>query len=173
MLNVRFYITFFSLLLLLCGLASELYGQLRVEQPTAYHYTGAVLRKDQQRTPIGLNNGFSFAMSHQYSVNFMSNGTQAANVNAYSNIMQFGYGDRIDGHVVLSLLHSPFGSNFQSFGGPMGANNQTRFMISDAQFNYRINQNMSVQFNFSQMPNNAAFGQPFSPFNQRFYRPFP
>lgn len=159
-----------SLLTALVLLPCVAFGQFRAEQPSAYDYTGAVMRQDVARSAIGdLASGFRFRMQHNYSMNFMTGFGGAANVNAYSNIMQFGYGEKFDGQVVLSLLHSPFGN---TMGNHMMGFQQPQVLIQDAHFNYRLNENVTFSVGFSQMPMNNAWNQPWGMMNpwQRSFR---
>jgi len=146
------------------------FAQFRAEEPSAYDYTGAVVREDVARSAIGdLASGFRFRMQHNYSVNFISGFGGAANVNAYSNIMQFGYGEKIDGQVVVSLFHSPFGSGL---GNNMMGFQQPQVRIQDARFNYHFNENVSFTVGFSQMPINNQWNQGWGMMNpwQRSFR---
>lgn len=141
-----------------CGTAL---AQLRELEPSKFDYTGQVVKPDEITPRVG-NLGaknFYFSMNHAYSMNFMTGFGGAANVNAYTNIMNFGYGERLSGQVALSLLHSPFGSSF----GPQGIyghNNNVNFVVENAEFTYKLSENASLQFGFSQMPRNQfGFGQ--------------
>lgn len=143
-------------------------GQFRSLEPTQYSYTGSIVKEDTRISRIGnLADGFRFNMSHQYSMNFMSGfGGGMANVNAYTNLMNFGYGEKFSGQIALSFFHNPLGGlNNNGFGG---MNSFNGVAISNAEFNYRFNENFSVQVGFSQVPN--AFGSQ-NGFNQNpFYR---
>jgi len=137
------------------------FAQLKGLEPSKYDYTGSVLRPNDHTSRIG-NLGeqkFAFSMNHAYSMNFMTGFGGAANVNAYTNIMNFGYGERLSGQVALSLMHSPFGASIGP-QGMYGQNNSVNFVVNNAEFTYRLSENASLQFGFSQLPRNQfGFGQ--------------
>lgn len=173
MLKYFFLIISVSLFLQLFA-AQKVHGQFRSMEPNQYTYTGSIVKEDTRISRIGnLEDGFRFNMSHQYSMNFMSGfGGGMSNVNAYTNLMNFGYGEKFSGQVALSFFHSPLGG-LQN-GGYGGLNSMSGFAISNAEFNYRFNENFSVQVGFSQIPNQFGFPNsmnqnPFFRSNQRLF----
>lgn len=141
--------------------SQTVYAQLKEMEPSKYDYTGNVVKPNEYPSRIGnlATEKFRFSMDHAYSMNFMTGFGGAANVNAYTNIMNFGYGERFSGQVALSLLHSPFGASLGT-AGMYGQNNATNFVINNAEFRYELSENASIQFGFSQLPRNQfGFGQ--------------
>jgi hypothetical protein len=156
------YTKFFSVIALLFILNFDVaYAQLKEMEPSKYDYTGNVVKPNEYPTRVG-NLGeqkFHFSMNQSYSMNFMTGFGGAANINAYTNVMNFGYGERLSGQVALSLLHSPFGSSLGP-QGVYGQNNSVNFVVQNAEFTYKLSENAYLQFGFSQMPRNQfGFGQ--------------
>jgi len=136
-------------------------AQLKDLEPSKQSYTGSIVKPEEYASRVG-NLGkqkFAFTMNHAYSMNFMTGFGSAANVNAYTNVMNFGYGERLSGQVALSFLHSPFGATLGP-QGIYGQNNSVNFVVNNAELTYRLSENASLQFGFSQLPRNQfGFGQ--------------
>jgi hypothetical protein len=158
-----FFIIVFNLLFLQLIAVQQVCGQLKSMEPNEFAYTGSIVKEDQRISRLGsLEQSFRFNMSHQYSMSLMSGlGGGVTNMNAYTNLMNFGYGEKFSGQVALSFFHSPFGG-LQNGALNTGAS-FSGVAISNAEINYHFNENFSVQMRFSQMPN--QFGMP-SSFNQ-------
>src|SRR5690606_21208298 len=98
-----------ALLALLAAFAAPAAAQFVNEVPRSGDWTGSIVKEDsKQRTLFGSNIGFS--MNHSYEMSFVSFGGQGYNQNMYTNTMLFGFSDRLNGRVDLSLAHSPFGN---------------------------------------------------------------
>lgn len=139
---MRIVFTFTAALLFIsANLAS---AQFINEVPRNGDWTGSVVKTDLNQKKIFGN--VAFKMNHAYEVSFTSFGGQAYNQNMYTNTMLFGFSDRLNGRVDLSLAHSPFGNGLMTQG------NDVRFIVRNAELNYRLGQNSNLSVSFSQMP---------------------
>lgn len=114
------------------------------EIPRSGDWTGSIIKTDTNQKKIFGN--VAFSMNHAYEVSFTSFAGQAFNQNMYTNSMLFGFSDRLKGRLDLSMAHSPFGNGLMTQG------NEVRFMVRNAELNYRLGQNSNISVSFSQMP---------------------
>lgn len=119
-------------------------AQLTNDLPRSGDWTGSIIKTDMTQKKI-LGN-VAFNMNHAYEVSFTTFGGQAYNQNMYTNSMLFGFSDRLKGRLDVSMAHSPFGNGLMTQG------NEMRFMVRNAEINYRLGQNSNVSLSFSQMP---------------------
>jgi hypothetical protein len=140
---MRYIVLSVSLLFLMMS-ANLAAAQLINEIPRSGDWTGSIVKTDlNQKRLLG---NVAFNMNHAYEVSFTSFGGQAYNQNMYTNTMLFGFNDRLTGRLDLSMAHSPFGNGLMTQGNDM------RFMVRNAELNYRLGQNSNVSVSFSQMP---------------------
>lgn len=139
-------------LLFLVVSAQTAAAQLVNEVPRSGDWTGSIVKTDLNQKKI-LGN-VAFSMNHAYEVSFTTFGGQAFNQNMYTNTMLFGFSDRLKGRLDLSMAHSPFGNGLMTQGNDM------RFMVRNAELNYRLGEKSNVSVSFSQMPQ-GYYGGPY------------
>ncbi len=132
--------------------ASSATAQFVNEIPRSGDWTGSIIKTDTNQKRI-LGN-VAFSMNHAYEVSFTSFAGQAFNQNMYTNTMLFGFSNRLNGRLDLSMAHSPFGNGLMTQG------NEMRFMVRNAELNYRLGQNSNISVSFSQMPY-GSYGGPY------------
>jgi hypothetical protein len=138
------YIVLTVTLLFLAISANTAAAQFVNEIPRTGDWTGSIVKTDLNQKKIFGN--VAFKMNHAYEVSFTSFGGQAYNQNMYTNTMLFGFSDRLNARLDLSMAHSPFGNGLMTQGNDM------RFMVRNAELNYRISDKSHVSVSFSQMP---------------------
>jgi hypothetical protein len=142
-------------------------AQLRENRHKPSDYMGPIV-KERSIQPGNLGNLFNMQMDHSYSMMFSSMGGRFQNLNAYTNTMRFFFTERLTGRLDVSLLHSPFGNTYMSngdngFGGEI--------IIRNAELNYQLGDNSSIQVQFQQMPS-YGYGYGMNPWFNRYHNPF-
>jgi hypothetical protein len=159
---MRNIILLFAVLAFL-GNSSPLFAQFANQVPRSGDWTGSILKTDQNEK--NLLGRFGFSMNHSYEMSFTNFGGQSYNQNMYTNTMFLRFSDRMQGRVDLSLAHSPFGNGLMTQGSDV------RFLVRNAELNYRLGEKSQVSLQFSQMPN-GYYGGPFDRYGygNNFYR---
>ena len=153
-------------------------AQLRDQVPGVQIYESVVGHTDNGSMFADWLRNMNMTMSHSYSMSFGSVNGRFQNLNAYTNTLQMRFSENLSGQVALSFLHSPFGApalgmqpGFQS-GMQSGTGN--RIIVDHARLDYKLGENTSIRFEFSQRPYYGGFGgyggygsaSPFSPYRR-------
>ncbi len=148
--KTAFSITVGLFILFFAGFSSVSYGQLRDQLNKSSDLMGPIIKQGDPSKGANLSNLFNMEMDHSYSMMFSSFGGQFQNLNAYTNTMRFFFSEDLTGQVDLSVLHSPFGNNLMPNSN--SNNMDTKFMISNAELNYQINDRSNIRIQFQQVP---------------------
>ncbi len=143
--------------------STPLLAQFVNQVPRSGDWTGSIVKTDlDQKNLLGR---FGFSMNHSYEMSFTNFGGQSYNQNMYTNTMFLRFSDRMQARVDLSLAHSPFGNGLMTQG------NDVRFLVRNAELNYKLGEKSQVSLQFSQMPN-AYYGGPYDRYGMgnTFYR---
>jgi hypothetical protein len=146
------HLFFLACLVLLLGLAVPAQAQLRADLPNGH---APVRLFDNPAASFLLNNVFSpehFRMGHSYEMSFGS----AGSMGMYTNSMMWQFNEKLAARVDLAYAFSPFGGgNF--FGSQ---DNNSRFLLRNAEINYRPSENVHLHLSFQQNP----YGYHMSPY---------
>lgn len=103
-----------------------------------------------------------FQMSHSYSLSYYSIGNQGGSMGLYLNTMSYQLADPLKMSVSVGYLHQPF-------GGPMQDNNgKGEVFLESARLEYKPSTNMSITFDYRQMP--QSLQSLYSPYSSSPYR---
>jgi len=133
-------------------------AQLKDGQTKATDYSGPIVKQNDPSDGANLGNFFNVKMNHSYSVNFGTFGGQVQNFNAYTNTMQFFFSEKLTGRVDLSLIHSPFSNN--NLNG-FNADQEVQFILQNAELNYKLSENSSLQLRVNQYPQGYGYSPGF------------
>lgn len=132
--------------------SAPIFAQFIHQVPKSGDWTGSIVKTDlNQKNLLGR---FGFSMNHSYEMSFTNFGGQSYNQNMYTNTMFLRFSDRMQARVDLSLAHSPFGNGLMTQG------NDVRFLVRNAELNYRLGEKSQVSVQFSQMPS-GFYGGPY------------
>ncbi|WP_246043172.1 hypothetical protein [Fodinibius saliphilus] len=156
------YISVITLcLLFVFSLSIVSHAQLRDQQTSSTDLMGPVVKENPSKG-ANFSNLFNMQMNHSYSMNFTSWGGQFQNLNAYTNTMQFFFSEDLTGRVDLQVLHSPFGNSFMPNNN---AGMDMKFLIRNAELNYKISDKSNISIHFQQVP---SYGM--NPWSSGLYR---
>lgn len=133
----------------------HLKAQLRSDQTSIYEYSGPLFRpnpSDQARQArVGFLHGISKRISMNHSLEFTAGsfGGEGFVQNMYTNSLFFQISPKWDTRLDASIAYSP---TQHSFFNATGFKNQPRFLIRDAEINYRPNPRTRLHLSFSQDP---------------------
>ena len=156
---------------------TTLQAQIRDHLPSQSVYQSVVSHTQSGSLFADWLRNMNMTMSHSYSMSFGSVNGSFQNVNAYTNTLNMQFSESLQGQVAISFLHSPFGSS--PFGSPAGTNSFSRqnglggkVIIDHARLDYKLSENTSIRFEFSQRPYYGGMGSGYpylSPFQRRAY----
>ena len=101
-------------------------------------------------------------MRHNFALSYFSGGGQGMSLASYTNSMFYKISDPLNVRLDLTLQGSPFGGS-----GGFAQGNMNRFLISNAELNYRPLENMFIKVQYSQLPANYFSG--FYPYYPSFW----
>ena len=149
-------------LVFLFGTAS---AQLKTQIDGQQSISNALIRPLSAESFTGLFDPNRFSMRHSFSLGYVSGGGNGLSLASYTNSMNYKLADPLDVRMDITLQGSPFGS----YGSPT-QNNLSKLFISNAQMNYRMGDNMRIQFQYQQLPYSQwLMNDPFSPYRSSMF----
>ncbi len=149
---------------------NEIQAQFRDQIASGQIYESVVTHTDGGSLFADWLRNMNMSMSHSYSMSFGSVNGSFQNLNAYTNTVSMQFSEKLSGQVALSFLHSPFGTSapgmqqgFQQGMHSSGIGN--RIIVDHARLDYKLGENTSIRFEFSQRPYYGGFS-PLSPYRR-------
>ncbi|MFI5251822.1 MAG: hypothetical protein ACHQQQ_05235 [Bacteroidota bacterium] len=139
---------FASILLILILIVSVTgSAQLKSQVDEQQNAASSMLRPLSASNFLGLLDMNRFSMRQNVSMGYFTGGGSGLSLASYTNSMNYQISDPLNIRMDFTLQGSPFGnygSNLQS--------NLNKLYISNAELNYRLNNNMFFQFRYQQLP---------------------
>lgn len=133
----------------------HLEAQLRSDQASINEFSGPIFRPDpsdhSRQARVGFLHGVSkrISMNHSFEFTAGSFGGEGFVQNMYTNSLFFQISPKWDARLDAGIAYSP---TQHSFLNASGAKNQPRFLIRNAEVNYRPNPRTRLHLSFSQDP---------------------
>lgn len=121
--------------------------------------------KNYSSSLFGFFNMDNFRMNHTFDISYQTFGS-AGNLalTTYTNSMFYKINDQLNVQADISLVNSPFNSFGKDFSSKING-----LYLSRAQINYRPTENMSIIFQYRNIP---SYYYPYSYFSSPYYRDF-
>lgn len=150
------YIVTALVILALVGSTARAQFKTQVEQES--RVSNSIYQQPDQSFLFGWFNPEKFHMSHSVSFSYMTMGGQGVSLGTYTNSMTYEFANNLNARADVSLSYSPFASSSLMTKGMK--NSLSSIYLSRAEVNYKPWDNVSVQFQYRQLP----YGYYYSPF---------
>lgn len=148
--------------LLLAGTSS---AQLKSQIDEQQNVSQSMLRPLSTSNFLGLLDLSRLSMHQNISLGYVSGGGTGLSLASYTNSLNYQIADPLNIRMDVTLQGSPFGSSNSNL-----STNLNKLFISTAELNYRMNDNMFIQFRYQQLPYNRwLMADPFGDYRAPYY----
>lgn len=156
-----------KLLFIFLIISSFVFGQFKEELNKPVDIKSGIYNKSFGSL-LGFLGVEDFNMHHSFGLSFSTFGFGSMALGSYTNTMNLKFSDKLNLIAQFSILNSPYNSFGKDFSKQING-----LYIDKLQMNYKISDDMSVMFQYSNLPYNyySPFYNSFSPFfrNNFFY----
>lgn len=144
------------LMLAVAGSATRAQFKSQVEQES--RISSGMIQQSEGSFLFGWFNPEKFHMNHSIGFSYVTMGGQGVSLGTYTNSMMYEFADNLNARADVSMSYSPYASS--SFMTKGMKNSMSSIYLSRAEINYKPWENVSVQFQYRQLP----YGYYSSPF---------
>lgn len=146
-----------KVLFLIVIMSTLIYGQFKEELNKPVDIKSGIYSKSLNPL-FNLFGIEDFKMNHSFGLSFSSFGFGSMAIGSYTNSMNFKFNDKLNLIAQFSILNSPYNSFGKDFSKQING-----LYIDRIQMNYKVSDDMSVMFQYSNLPYNY-----YSPFYSSF-----
>jgi hypothetical protein len=150
------YIVTALVILALVGSTTRAQFKTQIEQES--RVSNSIYQQPEETSLFGWFNPEKFHMHHSLSFSYQTMGGQGVSLGTYTNSMMYEFANNLNARADVSLSYSPFASS--SFMSKGMNNSLSSIYLSRAEVNYKPWENVTVQFQYRQLP----YGSYYSPF---------
>lgn len=150
-----------KLILVLVVFATTLNAQFK-DQPSNYDIKSGII-KNYSSSLFKFFNSDNFRMNHTFDISYQTFGAAGSlALTTYTNSMFFKINDQLNIQADISLVNSPYNSFGKEFSNKING-----LYLSRAQINYKPSENMSIMFQYRNIP---SYYYPYGYYSQFYYR---
>jgi hypothetical protein len=154
---MKHYVVTALLMLAVAVPAARAQFKSQVEQES--RISSGIIQQSEGSFLFGWFNPEKFHMSHSIGFSYQTMGGQGISLGTYTNSMMYEFAENLNARADVSMSYSPFASS--SFMTKGMKNNMSSIYLSRAEINYKPWENVSVQFQYRQLPY-GYFSSPFA-----------
>ena len=136
--------------------ASVALGQFKSAADQKPAVSESLIRTDNGGFLFGLIDPNNFSMRQSYSLSYSSFGGRGLSLGVYTNSIFYRFSAPLDVQFDVSYVHSPFGGL-----GDAATKSLSGLYLSRAELNYHPSNNVWLQLQFRQLPNQYWYGDPY------------
>jgi hypothetical protein len=160
--SMKFVVVLLFSALILAGTASAQFKNQVDEQQNVGH---SMLRPLSTSSLLGFFDLSRLSMRQNISLGYYSGGGTGLSLASYTNSLNYQIADPLNIRMDVTLQGSPFGS----YGSNLNSN-LNKLFISTAELNYRMSDNMFIQFQYRQIPYSQwLMADPFGVYRAPYY----